>query len=415
MMSHSRNMLFVSILFVTVAVTAFAQSADRGDPVRFSIAAEVEGTDNRDSAPKGFEESNFDVYIKPKIDIVSDTERTIFDFYYVPTYRYRTDPSAIQNEDEFQHQLGLQVKHQLGAATIFRLDEWYVYTDDPGVEVGGTTTRRDSSFAMNDFEVGMGFDLSEKVMFDISGDYMFKTYDDELVARESDEDSSTLNAKLTRMLQPTLHIYASAVYAQYGYDTAGNSERGFEAMGVGFGMDRILSDTVRAGIHVGAKTISYEDATVEDTDSPNITAKIQIEPSAQTRLLISLMYGLLNSDVYPYSSQDTTSIYTKLDYNGIERITLSIWGQYRDNKYDRADVAASVLAAEGFGSIESYMASLGFASEGNETTMSVGAELKYSIAERTSMRLVQSFEDVDSDVSTVFSRSATRVGLSRSF
>ena len=87
------------------------------------------------------EESNFDLYLAPRIDVVADLVRTKLDAYYQPYYRYRTDPSDIQNEDEFYHSLGLNMDHEFTEQSKIRLWEKFDLTDDPAVEEGAITIR----------------------------------------------------------------------------------------------------------------------------------------------------------------------------------------------------------------------------------------------------------------------------------
>ncbi len=400
MINQGRIVLVLGLVTMIMAGELCAADADKGDPIRFSVAVEFEGSDNRDSTPDG--DTNFDLYIKPKVDIISDTERTIFDFYYEPSYRYRTDPHPTQNDDQTQHDVGFKVKHSLGLSARVRLDERYIFTDDPSVQAGGSTLRRDSSFSLNNFSAGIAFDMSEKVLSDVDVRHVIKAYEEDFVAKESDEDSLTATLKVMRFIQPTIGIYGSVALSQYGYEETGNVKRGFDASSFGVGFDRVLSDYIRTGLQAGLTTVSYDDSTLDDDDSPYVGVKLQYQPTAQIKALFSGNFALQNSDVYPYSSQETGNFYARLEWTGIERVKMSAWGNYRTSQYDADNVPISLLVAEGFTS-------------GDEVTITLGVELVYNIEERTALKFMQLYDDVDSDVRTSFTRNATRLGVSRSF
>jgi hypothetical protein len=413
MINKGRIALVLGLVALITVGELRAADGDAGDPVRFSVGVEFEGTDNRDSTPDG--DTNLDLFIRPKIDIISDTERTIFDFYYEPAYRYRTDPHPTQNDDEFQHDVGLKVKHNLGLSSRVRLDERYVFTDDPSVQAGGSTLRRDSSFSLNELGAGIAFDMGEKVLSDVDVQHVMKAYEDDFVAKESDEDSITASLKVMRFIQPTMGIYGSLALSQYGYEKENNVDRGFDATSLGVGMDRVISDYVRTGIQLGLTAVSYDDSTLDDDDSPYVGVNLQFQPTAQIKTLFSVNFALQNSDVYPYSSQETGNLYARCEWTGIERMKISVWGNYRTSQYDADNVPRSLLVAEGYTSAAQYMAVTGFKTEGDESTITLGVELVYNIEERTALKFVQLYDDIDSDVSTSYTRNATKLGVSRSF
>jgi len=416
MVNRYKVVLVLGLVVMSATSSVWAQagrSGDKGDPVQFSVKAEIESTDNRDSNVA--EDSNFDMFLKPRVDIISDSNRTLFDFYYEPAYRYRTDPHPTQNDTQFQHFLGLNVKHQMGLASRVRLNERFAFTDDPSVQQGATTLRRDSSYTMNDIGGGLALDLGDNVQFDMYVANMIKRYKEDRVALESDEDRTAVDLKMMRFLQPTVGVYGSLGFAQYGYDQTGNADRGFDSVSVGAGIDRVLSDYVRAGAQVGFSMLSYKDSMIQDEDSPFVLVNGQFRPTPRVNAMLSVRYLVRNADVYPYSSQEAMELYTKVEWTGVERMKFSFWGAYRSSTYDDADVSRTLLAAEGFSSVAAYMANQGWKSEGEVTTFQLGSSLAYNVAERTSLNFAIVIEDVDSDVSESFTRKSARAGVTRTF
>ena len=54
-------------------------------------------------------------------------------------------------------------------------------------------------------------------------------------------------------------------------------------------------------------------------------------------------------------------------------------------------------------------------SDGDEDTLTASGGIKVNFDDKTSLGLVQSYEDVSSDVDDEFTRNATRVSLTRRF
>lgn len=397
-----------------VVGSSLAQSAgERGDPVKFSVAADVLGTDNRDSSST--EESNFDFFIRPRIDIISDTERTIFDFYYEPSLRQRSNPASDQDESSFYHDLGLNLKHLLTPATVVNLSDHYLFTDDPSADPEGITLRRDSNYQINRASGDISVEMSELTMMQVGGGHMMRKYKEDDVAREADEEMMNGNVMLARSLAETLSIFVTGGGTSVDYGSDGNSDRGYTSINGGVGVNRVFSQFAKGSAGAGLTSLEYDDDNISSDSSPYFDASLEVSTAAKTKLVVSGRYSLRDSDVFPYSSQKSTELYSRLEWKSTESLTLAAWGQYRLGEYDGANIPSQVLRDAGVSSASQYMSLRGRDATGDDTTIVIGAEAAYSIDENTSIRLAQSYEDVTSDVDTSFTRNSTRLVLKRTF
>jgi hypothetical protein len=84
----------------------------------------------------------------------------------------------------------------------------------------------------------------------------------------------------------------------------------------------------------------------------------------------------------------------------VREFTLAGSAAYRTGQYDQDTVPIELRAAS---------------AGGDETVVEVSAEALYRIGQDASLRLVQGFEDVDSDVSDSFTRNSTMLIMTFQF
>ena len=146
-----------------------AQEADH-QPLTFSVWVTAKATDNRDSAAAGLEEDNLDILLSPKVEyVLGGSGRTSLDFFYQPAYRYRSDPSPTQNENDWYHEAGIEFTHQQTKRLAIRFFDLFTYNEDPSVTDENGNVRQDGSFKMNRVNLGFDYKLSQRSVgrFDI--------------------------------------------------------------------------------------------------------------------------------------------------------------------------------------------------------------------------------------------------------
>jgi len=390
--------LVVIAVFLIKAMVLVATAAD--SPVKFSVDVGAQYTDNRDSSEDAV--SSFDMSLKPRVNMNLSLEENFLDLYYTPCYTYRTRPSDTQNDSELFHDLGVNIKYMPAPRIDTRLLEKFSYTDDPAIDEGGTTLRRDSSYIVNSAEAGVNYLLSRRSNLDFFGRHSIKRYDEASVATEQDEDS--VSAGLTMMYQVAKNVamLAMADVGSQQYETS--FDRGFDSMSGGLGLESILSKNLRSGLRLGWKGVDYDDSALDSESAPYADLSVEVKTIPSTRITAGVGYALKGAGVYPYSSQKSTDVHGKLEWDAVANLTLAVSGTYRVGEYDSDSVSISAPA-------DAYYDE----QSGEEKAIIATTEAAYKIGANTSIKFVQMYEDVDSDVSSSFTRNTSNLVLSRQF
>jgi len=408
-MIKKKENLFAMVLcgLLVMASVALAQQKE-GDVMKFSATIYGEGTDNRDS--KANPDSNFDAYLMPRVDINLHGERdATLDFHYAPYYRFRSNPSEIQNKTELFHDLGLSTVYQSSQVLEFRFQDNFYKTDDPAIDKKGVTLRRDSSYMMNYITGGGNYQLSNgRTRVDLSARDTTKRYTDTLVAVESDEDSIGVCFTGWHQAQRTLALLGVLDYAQFAYDSSKGIERGFNAISAGAGLEKIVSKTLRFNLRGGMIGADYKDDSLKAESAPFASLEINALSTPAARINASLAYLLRDSDVYPFPSQECTQFYTRMEWDTSKMLTLGLSGTYRNGKFTRGSLTPEGLI---------YQQASTYKTEGNKVTLIVQADASYTIDadSSTTIKLAASHENVDSDVSEEYTRNGTSLTVSRKF
>ena len=117
---------------------------------------------------------------------------------------------------------------------------------------------------------------------------------------------------------------------------------------------------------------------------------------------IQLRGGLFFVDSYTTHE----SIALKMAHEASPKVTLGVGGTYQEGEYDSDSLTTRGRQA---------LASAGFANDGDYTSIRLHGEVALKLNDKTSFSVTQSFEDVDTDITTAFERNATRLSLSKRF
>jgi len=406
-MEASRRVLTFSIsvllLFAGITVAQEEAQEEMYKPVTFSLTVRGDYTDNRDSVHEDNKEETFNFYITPRISVDLDWERAFLELYYAPSWRYRTDPSDIQNRDEFYHDLGVSGEMSLAPGLTIRASEKFDLTDDPSIDEGGTFVRRDQSYFLNRADAGVNYEMSETWNVDVSVHHMLKEYDEEDVAEDSDEDLTRVTAVLMNQLTPKLSAFAMGRYALYGFEPAQGFERDFDSILLAVGVDSVVNPGLRIGVTAGAQMQDYDDSRVDDDDVAYGNVFISGKLNPDNRLRLDVTHGVRDADAYPFAAQEYTDTRLRWDWRFLPRIGFYAYGVYRFSDYD--------LAFYDFIADQELAVALG----GDEETRIVEAGFNYKINRNTWVSIAQRNEDVDSDVAEEYTKNTTKFILGREF
>lgn len=394
-----------------MGAAAIAQEAVLQGPFKLSAGGGVAYTDNRDSSADDFAEETMDFSVFVRMGLLKQGDAGSLDFSYMPTFRHRTDPAATQNENELQHNLDLfGIRRVAPRLSVFGSEKFNL-TDDPSVDEGGATLRRDSSFIINRLRAGVSVALSKNSTMAADVNHMIKRYDDDTVAVFGDEDSFGGGMRIGFTLSPTLTLALLGNVSDFNYETAtyadSDVERGYMTYFGGLGVQKIMNQHLRVGGQAGWKVIEYDDSSVDSSSEPYLSADATISTIPSVRLMFGASYSLRDSDVFPFQSQTFTDAHARFEVDATKRLTLGVAGAYRIGKYDSDTLPEGVTAQD--------LIDRGFAFEGDEESIVAGADVALHLAYGLEIKVAQQYEDVDSDVGTSFTRNTTSLTAAKKF
>lgn len=372
------------------------------DPVRFSGDVGVSFTNNRDSSTE--KDENTDFFVRPKINAEFQWERLTLDVYYGPSYRWRSNPSRIQNETELFHELGVEAEFSLSPRIKPWIYDFFNYTDYPAVSEGGTQLRRDASYIMNRIQSGVTYEFTRLVHVRFSGNHMIKRYDDDLVAGESDEDRMGGGVHFWHQFARTMGWMAHVDYQQYAYDNDEFFVRDFSTVIFSFGVEKVFGPKLRGSVLGGWQEGVYEDSSLSDVSEPFLRCTVQGSMPPFSIIRTELNYSVRDSDAYPFASQQSLGIDLHLEWMLPGSMLLGVGSRYHIGDYKRDALPD--------GAVEADVAPV---LSGEKTTTSVSASVGYRLDDHTAVRLTQWYENVDSDVDVTYNRTATSLVLTREF
>jgi len=406
--------LLVAVVLAGVCLRS-ATAAKTEDPIRVSVSAGAEWTDNRDSTADG--EENTSLFISPRIDVVSTTERTMFDFFYALSYSYRTDPGDDQDDSDFYHDLGLNVNSKISPILQLMLSEVFSRTLDPAKDQPGTTVRRDCNYYINRAEAGGNYEMSRRLSLTVRARHMIKGYDDDEIAAQYDEDSIGGSVGLWFQAQRSMGLQLIADgsahnYERGVYDVDRDSTSVYGAVGV----DKAFTKNLRGSCRVGYKQVDYSDDSIGSESDPFVRVAVEGSTIPSVRVKLGATYELKDADEYPFATEMFTGVDGRLEWDLNQAFSLAASVYYWMADYDSDSIPAGYaqqLAADL--AWQNYVAENGILSSGDKVTAVAALEATIRLPAKTAIKITQRFEDVDSDVSQDFTRSATGLALTKQF
>jgi hypothetical protein len=393
-------------MYATVVLAMFAchltAEESQGDRFRFSVNTRADYTDNRDTW-EADEDSNVDLTISPRADMLFESESSLFDLFYAPRFRYRTNPSDLQNDVELQHDFGVTAKHRPSRRTALRFRDSFVLTDDPSISEDGGTVRGDQSYMLNSLRAGIDHMMTHRNEIEIYGNHRIKRYDEDTMALRWDEDRADVGSRFVRHLSKQSRLTLEGRYSSYGYESPDAIMRDFNSVLLAVGTERGLSKNLTVGAEVGAQKQSYEDDDIDDSTNPFVELFMRGNTTPDFRLYGALKHAVRDADVYPFASQEYSQFRGVIDWDTSPKTTLTLSGTYRLSKYE--DVAPSAVP---------LVALIGLP-DGDQTTIDVYGQVAYKVSDQLTVLLRQRFQDVDSDVWVSYTKNTTTLELTKYF
>ena len=401
--------------FLLLAMNNLAQAQDDvTGPFKFSLGADAAFTDNRDSTAAGLEESNTDIYIKPRVDAVFDWGDSMLDLFWVPTYRYRTDAGDFQETSKLFQDFGLEGRHALSQRLSVRLKEIFKYTDDPTLASGGVNVTREGTYLLNNLSGGLSLDVAPNSRFDLDATWYAKEFD-ENVFEYLNEDSINGDLAFRQKISRTVTILAQAEARDFSYGelqgavAAGvteSTDRDFTSVSGGIGIETEFSPVSKVSAYAGYISIDFSEDTMDKQDSPyaSIVLKHQLNPA--TVITAASMYGLRETAIRAYSVQEYSDVRGDIYVDVSKSVTLGAGGVYRYSKYNEDGITP--------GGKEAALAA-GRSLDGKQTTMIAHGSAAYKLTEDAILKLLYRFTTDDSDVSNDFDKNTVVLSFVQNF
>ena len=400
-------------ILVSQGVRAELKSSD---PFQFSVDLAAEYTDNRDSVPDDRTEETWDLLVRPRVDLLYHGERSLIDFYYMLAYRYRTDPSPIQNDNRLFHEVGFDSKFSASPRMELRFWDRFNYTDDPSVDDGGRTVRGDLSYILNRVEAGLIRRITRRSNLDFFVRNSMKRYDEEAAADSSDEDRTDAGIALWNQISRTLSLETRAMYSLFGYDDQFGLNRDFTAAFLGLGLEKMFNPQFRGGIKGGVNSVEYDDEGLDSQIIPYGELWVKGYTVPSTRLHASLAHSLRDADAYPFASQEYSEFRAGIEWDMTPRLTIDLEGVYRNAEYDADSLPTTFLDRLAMDpALAAFVTALEIQPDGDETTIEAEGGLTFHLTDKSDLRISQRYEDVDSDVGFSYEKNTTLLTLSKRF
>jgi hypothetical protein len=410
-----------SIVEGAASVFERATTRDAWD-IRLSVFAQY--GDNRDSVPDHYDADVDERYRYKKEDDIcfgiqpsaaftgSFADNQHYKLGYSPIYQYWTNPRVGSKRNELSHAALAEYRYVHDTRNEFSVrdsfkyiqnDYWYLGTDDVEKHAYLNKRRNEHEQAHYDNTVtGLWrFQLTPLTAVNLSGYWNTIRYDDDFVASTEDEDKYTAILQLLRSYNAQ---WSYGLFLKYeAWDESGKSwnngknavedlPRGIETYTVGLSVAYRASGRLTIAGKYGWEWIDYEADSIDDRDFPgdgDISATYAFD--TRTKGILGFRYGVTESWVYPFASQDLYSFYTVLHTRHTKDLSSAIRLEYKIAEYDTKYIPDEARNAK-------YMAK----HEGEKKDLYADFSVTYRWSSKLDLTLSYSYEDVDSDYSTTY-------------
>lgn len=400
-MTRSVNVALMGLVVGFMVMPVVQAAEENGNPLRFSAIVHSQFTDNRDSVDVN-KQSNTDIYVSPRVDYTyDDGGHSRLTFHYMPSFRYRTE-SGDGDDTMWWHDLGLDGLFAVSKRSRIRVYEQYNYNDDSAIVVGGAVERANHTYSENTAELGFNMDLYRYSSLDFVVRNNLKRFEDDIIARTSDETITTLGAEHRYQINHTLRSVVGVTYGLFAYDSS--VERDFDSLLGKLGLENAFSPNTLGRFIVGWQGSEFDNSDLDSKDEPYLLASLETRTGEDLSVGGEVSHGIRDTDAYPFAAQTYSQFRLFADFDITPSLMLRGYGIYRLSEYDKDDLPAGVVAPT-FKGIDG----------GDDTTIVADLMLDYTIIENVALYLGYRYEDVDSEVGQSYKKNSGRIGASVSF
>jgi len=413
--------------------------------IGLSMTVGVKHSDNRDSIPSGYlvndevikKESQSEIWFRPTISLNHSIEgKYRLSFSYSPSYTYFDNPREGGTESEWSHAVrGLAEYHMSPRTTLTVSDnywwsgakDWH-YGEDYEFDPNETQTRNDDYYK-NNLSLAIRHQFSDSSWARATGRWNIKRYEEQFIADYGDEDEYVLLVELMRRHGRRLSY---GIYSEYtafdrnngeaarpigGSETPGRIDTGVQYLntGVQVAYDFFGDRSVVVSARTGYNYMWYEADGIEDDDKiGDSVVELLLFQQARTSGKIGLKYGKEYGNVFPYSSQENTTLFASLSrvVGRQNKLRVGADVEYRTREYELAKVDPD---AEIYGYYAQWIERRGHDGSAKRDSTFLRLHASYRWTEDFSTSVFYSYEDIDSQVDTSYTENTVGINATYRF
>ncbi len=334
--------LGISILAVTVLLPVSFVAAEGARSWQLHNRLSIEYDDNIRESERNKSDS---WKIANEIELLYNfnLENTFLSFRYKPSFVWWEDRD--EDSTDIHHDLDFIFNHRFSPRWALDIKDTFRVADLPEVIDDTVTVREKSDFLYNSFNATLSYRITPTSRLEFGGRYNLLRYDDSDVATREDYDMYVGGVTYRLNVLPETALVLDGRFERIEYDD--EFDRGSDIFQFGIGTEHMFSPNFLANARVGYMTKDFNDNEIDDETQPYGDMNVTFVPSPDTRVSLGLGYSMVESDIFPYASQDRLRFSLALAHDITARLMFQLSGSYARAKYDVADAIPGRLAELG--------------------------------------------------------------------
>ncbi len=321
-----------------------------------------------------------------------NTEATLLGLRYMPSFVWFENRD--EDETDFHHQLDASLQQSLSDSMSFSLKDVFRRAELPELIEGTGVVRENNDYNYNSINAALDLDLSPSLTLKGEGRHIFLAYDDDAVAEVSDYDQVVGGLSLISSIDARSLLAGEVTYDSTDYD---DGFRSYDSTQVGLSLERQVSATSFLNLRGGYEFRTFDEADLDDADSPYVSGGLAFNASPDTKLNVGVGYYLAQTPTSAFASQEKTVFSVGVDQTLAADLSLNVAASYSMGSYD-ADYATTAATA-------------GTDLDAEDKVLRVGARLAYEVNPANTLEVGWQYVDYDTDLSGTEVSAGQNLGL----
>jgi hypothetical protein len=341
------------------------------------------------------EQDSFKLIVEPELWANANFEQTFLSLRYRPMFAWWSDREP--DDTTLNHDMDVVFSHDfsprvsLALKDTLRIAEQTTWADEQA------QLTLDNDFMYNSLHGALSVVVIPETTLDLSGRYHLLRYDDDTVAQNADYDIYALGLDLRRQVLPETSVAAELRSETTEYENTLRDSDGYQ---LGAAMEQTFSPNLVGQARLGWQHKEFEDAGIEDSDTPYLDGTLTVLPSPATRLSAGLGYDQSETEVVQYANQKRFRMFGSLAYDITARIVWFLTASYYMNDLDAKEAISTARTnADGLQIVD-----------GTENIFQFSTRLSYRLNRSNSLEAGWQLTNLDSDVRQDYLRNRLSVG-----